>query len=99
MTFHFADTRLNTILQQGDVLHDVEGTVLLRRPAAEVADRLLGPEGSVINVGFLRGQRLFAVPLVRRPSSRRRQKVDGPLGDSGSTGRGATAGTRRSLSL
>ena len=69
----FADPKLNSILQEGDILHDVDGTVLLRRPPAEVAELLLGPEGSTINVGFMRGQKEFVVPLVRRPSSNRRQ--------------------------
>ncbi len=74
MKFLFADPELNSILQEGDILHDVDGAVLLRRPTAEVAEHLLGSEGSVVNVGFMRGQKLFAVPLVRRPTHRR-QKV------------------------
>ena len=74
MTLCFADPDLNSILQEGDILHDVDGTVLLRRPIPDVAERLLGPEGSVTNVGFLRGRNLSVVPLVRRPSSHRRQK-------------------------
>ena len=69
----FADPELNSILQEGDILYDIDGTPVLRKPTTEVANHLLGSEGSIVNAGFLRGQSLFVVPLIRRPSSRRRQ--------------------------
>eukprot|EP00802_Teleaulax_amphioxeia_P028684 Tamp_30461.p2 GENE.Tamp_30461~~Tamp_30461.p2 ORF type:complete len:129 (+),score=10.23 Tamp_30461:125-511(+) len=54
-------------VQEGDVLYEVDNKIVLRSPLSLVSASLLGPNGSGVNVVFIRNDEKVKVKLVRGP--------------------------------
>mmetsp|Transcript_14129 Transcript_14129/g.22465 ORF Transcript_14129/g.22465 Transcript_14129/m.22465 type:complete len:132 (-) Transcript_14129:373-768(-) len=54
-------------VREGDVLYEVDSKIVLRSPLSNVSASLLGPNGSGVNVVFIRKEEQIRVKLVRAP--------------------------------
>lgn len=55
----------------GDVLYEVEGENVYRADKQKIASKVLGPEGTMVRLGFKRGLRYEADPVFRLVLGRR----------------------------
>jgi C-terminal processing protease CtpA/Prc len=52
---------------EGDILQDVDGKSVVRRPLSEVSSLMLGPKGTQSDFGFVRKGQRFVVQIARQP--------------------------------
>ena len=57
------------MVQEGDILYEVDGIVVLRSPFSLVSTHLLGPKDSRATVVFLRGDQKVTANFIRQPVS------------------------------
>ena len=53
---------------EGDILQDVDGKSVMRRPVSEVSSLILGPRGTKSDFGFVRKGQRFVVQIARQPT-------------------------------
>ncbi|EKX37797.1 hypothetical protein GUITHDRAFT_144763 [Guillardia theta CCMP2712] len=54
-------------VRPGDVLYEVDGTVVYRSGLSQISKHLLGGDGTIVMVGFLREGKKVSVEIVRKP--------------------------------
>jgi hypothetical protein len=71
----------STLVHIGDVLHEIDGHQVFRKPACQLAPLILGQEGSRVRLGFSREKypRLIYVELRRGWSLQSGQAPDGTI--------------------
>jgi hypothetical protein len=57
-------SKTNMIIE-GDILQDVDGKSVVRRPLSEVSSLMLGPRGTQSDFGFVRKGQRFVVQITR----------------------------------
>ena len=55
------------LVNVGDVLHEIDGHIVYRKPVAQLAPLILGREGSVVRLGLQRGNIPQLIYVSRRP--------------------------------
>ena len=71
----------STLVHIGDVLHEIDGHNVFRKPACQLAPLILGQEGSLVRLGFSREKfpKLIYVDLRRGWSLQSGQAADGTI--------------------